>query len=300
VARITIDAPGDYAVSVLGNDPAINAAIGDDPDDGVDRLRRGAIAAVIVGLVVGGLLLWLAGRRSRKAATFMSPIDPGWGVTERDRQRRAAAATEWAAPISGSQQVPVNPHQPDERRTVSPADPSADGVWASPPESDLPEPVLAGSTPAHAVADDHAPHADPAGTVDPPSDDSNQPDASIGPVELADQDGSDDVSNSADQDASDVVSDSVDQDGSEGVSGRADQDGSGVVSDSVDQDASDDVTDSVDTDDSPDQIDSDGRHDPTPPGTLGEVGDASDQIDSDERHDPNAAAEPEGPTDDGS
>jgi hypothetical protein len=96
-------------------------------------------------------LLWLAGRRSRKAATFTSPVDPGWGVTERDRERRAAAAvegSEWAAPVSGAQQVPVNPHQPDERRTVSPTDSTTGGAWASSTDRDLPEPVLVGDTPS--------------------------------------------------------------------------------------------------------------------------------------------------------
>ncbi len=117
VGRIVIDAVGEYEISVVGSDPAVNAAIGGDPDERVPTIRRAAMAAAAVGLVVGGLLLALAGRRSRKAATFESPLDPGWGVTERDHERRAASEDEWppkAPDLAG--QVPVNPHDPEGRR----------------------------------------------------------------------------------------------------------------------------------------------------------------------------------------
>jgi hypothetical protein len=289
VARISIDVPGDYAVSVLGNDPAINAAIGDDPDEGVDRLRRAAIAAVIVGIVVGGLLLWLAGRRSRKAATFTSPVDPGWGVTERDRQRRAAAAAdraEWAAPVSGSQQVPVNPHQPDERRTVAPADPTADGVWASPPESDLPEPVLAGVTPANVDGADHDdPSADPADSGDQKR--SGDPTGAIDSDDQADpvatdHDDSDDQADpvATDHDDSDDQADPV----------AAERDNSESAVDPVDAD------EPVDSGGSMEQVDSD--EDVDSGGSM-EQADSADPIDSDDHaDDSNGRGAPEGSDDD--
>ncbi|MEZ5296893.1 MAG: hypothetical protein R2697_11675 [Ilumatobacteraceae bacterium] len=65
VARITIPEPGDYRISVLGSDPAVVAAVGGDPEDGVESLRQGAIAAIAGGLVLGGFLLWLSARRGR-------------------------------------------------------------------------------------------------------------------------------------------------------------------------------------------------------------------------------------------
>jgi hypothetical protein len=135
-ARITIAEPGDYGVSVVGSDPAVVAAIGDDPEAGVAVLEWTAIAVAGLGVVVGGLLLWAAGRRSRRAAKFAAPLDPGWGVTERDHERRAAAKDQeavWPAPPPGGQ-VPINPHQPDERRVAGrphPSDPHDFG-WAPP------------------------------------------------------------------------------------------------------------------------------------------------------------------------
>jgi hypothetical protein len=119
-ARFTVDAPGTYEISVLGNDPAVVAAIGGDPEEGVARLRQGAIAAGATGVVLGILLLWASGRRSRRAATFSNPEDPGWGVTERDKLRRAAAqeGESWPPAPPDIRQVPVNPHAPDERRVA--------------------------------------------------------------------------------------------------------------------------------------------------------------------------------------
>jgi hypothetical protein len=138
VARITIEEAGEYRINVLGDDPAIVAAVGGDPEADVEQLRRGAIVAAVGGVVLGLLLLWLAGRRSKRAATFAGPLDPGWGVTERDHARRAAAAvddgTTWPPATT---QVPVNPHAPDERRVARierpPTAPEAPVVPMPPP-----------------------------------------------------------------------------------------------------------------------------------------------------------------------
>ena len=55
------------------------AAIGRDPSDGVDEMRRGAIVVAAAGVVLGGLLLALAGWRSKRAATPSIPEGPGRG-----------------------------------------------------------------------------------------------------------------------------------------------------------------------------------------------------------------------------
>ena len=137
VARITIPDPGEYRISVIGSDPAVVAAIGGDPDDGVQQLRQGAIAAVAAGLVLGGFLLWLSARRSRKAASFAGLADPGWGVTERDHARRAEAQREGAwPPVSPDvRQVPINPMAPDDRRVAEP--------WSAPGPDAAPAPIVA-------------------------------------------------------------------------------------------------------------------------------------------------------------
>ena len=158
VARITIPEAGEYRISVLGSDPAIVAAIGGDPDDGVDRLRQGAIAAVVAGVVLGGFLLWLSGRRSKKAATFAGLADPGWGVTERDHARRAEARQDAWPPASPSvRQVPVNPMAPDERRVAQPwsaPDADADADADSDAGGDADAETGAAATPAPLVVPD--------------------------------------------------------------------------------------------------------------------------------------------------
>lgn len=79
VARVDIDDPGRYDLVVEGADPTVVAAVGRDPDAGIDDLRRGAIVVGVVGVLLGSLMLLLAGRRSKRAATFSTPDGPGWG-----------------------------------------------------------------------------------------------------------------------------------------------------------------------------------------------------------------------------
>lgn len=137
LARVDIDRAGSYEIEVRGNDPAVVAAIGRDPDENVIRLRAAAIAAALIGIAGGGMMLWLSGRRSRRAAAMVAPADPGWGVTERDHARRAgsgdgddvwrdrSAAQEPTAP-RGALEVP------DE---ASAADPTGDHEWPPRPPS---------------------------------------------------------------------------------------------------------------------------------------------------------------------
>jgi len=144
VASVEITQAGSYQLSVVGNDPAVVAVVGGDPAANVGRLRLGSWLAGIVGVVLGATLLVLSGRRSRRAAVVTAPVDPGWGVTERDHERRAAAQLPnpppWPPQVP-TVQVPVNPHLPDEHRVPQ-------GQWA-PPTVDGPAPSLPSSQTAH-------------------------------------------------------------------------------------------------------------------------------------------------------
>ncbi len=113
VARFEIDVPGEYEIVVVGDDPSVVAAIGRDPDDGVDDLRQRAILVAIVGVVLGGLLLLLAGRRSRKAAAFLTPDGPGWSIRHTPKDQ---VVTPDGDPVA---QSPVNPHEPDEQVSIA-------------------------------------------------------------------------------------------------------------------------------------------------------------------------------------
>lgn len=136
VARIEIDVAGEYVVVVVGDDPAVVAAIGRDPDDGVDDLRQGAIIVAVIGVVLGGLLLVLAGRRSKKAAAFLSPDGPGWGPQQGGERVMVSAE-----PVVRSA---VNPHEPDQQVAIAgplsdvndmlarPRDPNPVASWAPP------------------------------------------------------------------------------------------------------------------------------------------------------------------------
>lgn len=116
VARIEIAESGQYEIDVRGDDEEMVAAIGRDPDDGVEDLRRGALAVGAIGIVLGGLLLLLAGRRSRRAATYDTPTGPGWGPTDRP------PGAEWPprAPQVSVPPIPISPQEPGPAATPSP------------------------------------------------------------------------------------------------------------------------------------------------------------------------------------
>ena len=168
VARITIPEPGDYRISVLGSDPAVVAAVGGDPEDGVEALRQGAIAAIAGGLVLGGFLLWLSARRSKRAATYTAPIDPGWGVTERDHARRAEADAAWPPADPNVRQVPINPMAPDGRMVAEP--------WSAPGPATVSETPM---SPTSVATDDAV--TDDAATDDAVADDAVTDDAEAPP-----------------------------------------------------------------------------------------------------------------------
>ena len=137
VARIEIDDPGRYDLVVEGPDPNVVAAVGRDPDLGVADLRRGAIVVGGVGIVLGALMLLLAGRRSRRAATFATPDGPGWGP-QPTADRLAPA---WPPEPPRVPQVPINPTLPPEPVPADsptesvPADSPAQPTAAQPPAS---------------------------------------------------------------------------------------------------------------------------------------------------------------------
>jgi hypothetical protein len=168
IGRIEIGRLGEHRIAVVGNDPAVVAAIGRDPDLDVDRLRFGAYAVAGIGVVLGVLLLLLAGRRSKQAATFEVPEGPGWGP-------RPVGAPTWPPEPPRLGQMPINPHRPDEPVDVAPDVGAPDGaapdtagsdgaardsVWAPPssPPTDLPAPP---ASDAHPDGADDGPPAPP-------------------------------------------------------------------------------------------------------------------------------------------
>lgn len=125
VQLVDVTEPGQYTIEVSGDDVTVVAALGGDPDEGVEGLRQAALIVAIVGILLGLLLLTLSGRRSKKAAAAITPGGPGWGP----EQRPSAAGWVPEAPKPG--QVPVNPHEPAEPASAQPPPPSAPS-WDAP------------------------------------------------------------------------------------------------------------------------------------------------------------------------
>lgn len=129
VQRIDITEPGQYTVEVVGDDLTVVAALGRDPDDGVDQLRRTALTLAVVGIALGLLLLVLAGRRSKRAAVAVTPDGPGWGPATPTSPDDTDAS--WPPKVPRLDQVPINPHLPLEQ-AASTAAPSV-GTPSGPP-----------------------------------------------------------------------------------------------------------------------------------------------------------------------
>jgi hypothetical protein len=117
-ARFEITEAGTYELDVRGDSLESWAAVGRDPSEDVDAMRRGAIIIAVAGMVLGGLLLALAGWRSKRAATPSIPEGPGWGPRPGDGAVRA-----WPPEPPRIPQVPINPHQPDTPASVAPPPP---------------------------------------------------------------------------------------------------------------------------------------------------------------------------------
>lgn len=146
VARFEITEPGQYELQVRGDSTDTWAAVGRDPSDNVDKMRRGAILVAAIGVVLGGLLLALAGWRSKRASTPSIPEGPGWDKRQGDGGVRA-----WPPEPPRIPQVPINPHTPDTPASVAPPPPPlparAPGS-AAPPRSPW-APPPAGAGPVH-------------------------------------------------------------------------------------------------------------------------------------------------------
>lgn len=133
IGRVEIADPGRYRLVVRGGDPTRVAAVGRDPEEGVADLRRGAIAVGVVGVVLGGLMLLLAGRRSKRAATPTMPVGPGWQPERRFDDVEPA----WP-PVPPTVRMPLLPQREAPPPPVPSGAPSvpdsmqAPAVWAPP------------------------------------------------------------------------------------------------------------------------------------------------------------------------
>ncbi len=127
IGEVQIEAEGDHVLTVAPTGGAAFAiAVGREPDEGVALLRWGAVAAAIVGLVVGGVLLVLGSRRPPAAPTPAAPWTPdgrGWPASP-----------------------PGFPVPPPTTGAVGPAGPPL----SSPPVPQAPPPPAPGSPPTSA------------------------------------------------------------------------------------------------------------------------------------------------------
>lgn len=134
IGRVEIVEPGRYRLVVRGDDASRVAAVGRDPDEGVRDLQRGAIAVGVVGIVLGGLMLLLAGRRSKRAATVSTPEPP--------HPMRPASDAEAAWPPSPPNvQVPMSTLPQREAPTVETTTADDERAWPpAPPKLEVPTP----------------------------------------------------------------------------------------------------------------------------------------------------------------
>ena len=107
VARFEIATAGLYEIAVRSEDVATVAAVGRDPDSGVEQQQRNALIVGVTGGLLGLLLLALAGWRSKKATAPVTPEGPGWGT------RAADAPADWPPAAPEVARRAINPQQPD-------------------------------------------------------------------------------------------------------------------------------------------------------------------------------------------
>lgn len=134
IHEVRIDSLGDHVLTVEAIDgEAFAVAIGRSADEGVTLLRTGSIAALIAGIVVGGLLLALGMRRRSvpgpqpepwsPAQTAWPSSPPGFPVPP--------ATTGAAAPGTAST-PPLSPPTLQEPPPTSPVAPAPGSPWAPP------------------------------------------------------------------------------------------------------------------------------------------------------------------------
>jgi hypothetical protein len=126
IRRVEITRPGQYTVEVVGDDLTVVGALGRDPDDGVDDLRQTALILAVAGIALGLLMLFVSGRRSKRAAVIGPPDGPGWGTTHRP------ATAGWTPEGPRPGQVPVNPHSPPEPASATPTTAPGASMWQPP------------------------------------------------------------------------------------------------------------------------------------------------------------------------
>ena len=128
----TFEVASPVTVDILVSGPDVNtvAAVGRNPQQARDDMRRTAVTLGIAGVALGVLLLVLSGRRSRRAGAASVPDGPGWS-----RPIPPAPPVTWpptgpsiAGAVPTTTQQPINPHMPD--RPVGHVPP--DQPWASP------------------------------------------------------------------------------------------------------------------------------------------------------------------------
>ena len=139
IQSVDIDTPGDHVLRVESDDAGFAIAVGRDPNSGVLALRAIALAALIVGVVFGVILLVGSRRRraDRPAATDEWAPQPGAGPN----WPMSPPGFPAPPPTTGTTAVVGPPSGPAVRPTVAPLPtppsvapiPGQPGPWGPPP-----------------------------------------------------------------------------------------------------------------------------------------------------------------------
>ncbi len=137
-----IEDTGTYRLRVESEDDEFAIAVGRDPGAAASKMRIGAIAAGIGGLLLGALLLWL-GRKRAPAGPVGAPAGPGFGPAAYEPPYLGAPAPPSAPQAAGPQWAPTAPQQPQpsnwQQTPSSPVMPTApQPTTPTPPPSPAP------------------------------------------------------------------------------------------------------------------------------------------------------------------